>query len=253
VFYLVISVLFSSIYLYCLLAGADYGAGILALTTSGEQGHRTRLLVTRAMVPLWEVNHIGIIIAGSLVAGRITPIPKNIIEVYISPWFNLFSISTGIFLCFLFPFIASIYLIGYTDHKDITTDFIKKSKQITLKTVITGGLVFLASWADNNEFIFLFYRNAISVIFIVAATISLPSLWKALALGSIWVGRVIAGAELFFILGAFNATYFPVIVVLKHGEKLTLFNSGAPETTFNRLGWLLIASALIIFPTLFYL
>jgi cytochrome bd ubiquinol oxidase subunit II len=28
------------------------------------------------------------LIAGSLVSGRITPIPKNIIEIYISPWFN---------------------------------------------------------------------------------------------------------------------------------------------------------------------
>jgi cytochrome d ubiquinol oxidase subunit II len=323
--YIVIFFLLVSVYLYCLLGGADFGAGIIELTASGESRDRTRVLVTRAMAPIWEANHMWLIIAvvilfngfpsvysqiatslsiplvlmligivlrgcaftfrhydavkdfsqeiysrifsysslivtfffgliiGSLVSGRITTTPVDFIDGYVNPWLNLFSISTGIFLCCLFSFIASVYLIGDTVDKEIRTEFIKKSKWANLAALISGGLVFLASWVENNGFVHLFFTNIVSVIFIIAATISLPSLWKALKSGSIWRPRVIAGGELFCIIGAFYAAYFPVIVVVKHGENITLLNSAAPEITLNYLGWSLLAGSLIIFPILFYL
>jgi cytochrome bd ubiquinol oxidase subunit II len=71
--------------------------------------------------------------------------------------------------------------------------------------------------------------------------------------GSVWIPRIIAGGELFFIIAAFYAAYFPIIVVKKHGENITLFNSAAPEITLDYLGWSLIAGSIIIFPILFYL
>jgi cytochrome bd ubiquinol oxidase subunit II len=323
--YIVIIFLLVSVYLYCLLGGADFGAGIIELIARGERRDRTRILVTRAMAPIWEANHMWLIITvvilftafppiysqiaislsiplvllligivlrgcaftfrhydaikdfsqeiysriftysslivtfffgliiGSLVSGRITTTPTDFFDGYINPWFNLFSISSGIFLCCLFPLIASIYLFGDADDKGTRGEFIKISKRASYAAVISGGLVFLSSLADSNRFVHLFFSNIISVVFIIAATITLPSLWKALELGSVWMARIIAGAELFFILGAFYAAYFPVIVVIKQGRNITLFNSAAPEITLNYLGWSLVIGSLIIFPILYYL
>jgi len=322
---IVIFFLLASVFLYCLLGGADFGAGIIELTARGERRNRTRVLVTRAMAPIWGANHIWLIITiiilfigfppvyhqianslsiplvlllvgiilrglaftfrqydtikdkskeiysriftysnlivtflfglimGSLISGRITTTPKDFIDGYINSWFSLFSISTGIFLCCLFPFIASIYLFSDADDKRTRNEFLKISKRAISSAIISGGLVFSASLADNNGFVRIFFSNIISVVFIIAATISLPSLWKALELGSVWVARIIAGAELFFILAAFYAAYFPVIVVIKNGSNITLFNSAAPEITLNYLGWSLLSGSLIIFPILFYL
>lgn len=323
--YIVIFFLLVSVYLYCLLGGADFGAGIIELTAKRESRDRTRILVTKAMAPIWEANHMWLIIAvvilfnafpsvysqiatslsiplvlmligivlrgcaftfrhydaikdfsqeiyskiftysslivtfffgliiGSLVSGRITTSPTSFFDGYINPWFNLFSISTGVFLCCLFPFIASIYLIGDANDRLIRVEYIKKSKHTNLAAFISGGLVFLSAWADNNGFIHLFFSHILSVIFIIAATITMPSLWKAMESGSVWIPRIIAGSELFFIIGAFYAAYFPEIVVMKQGENLTFINSAAPEITLNYLRWALLIGSLIIFPILIYL
>src|SRR5512146_2241093 len=168
--YVVIIFLLIAVFLYCLLGGADFGAGIIELF-AGSNKDKIKTLVSKAMAPIWEANHmwviitvvilfmgfpaiytqvsislyiplilllIGIIfrgtaftfrhydaildesqiiysrifavsslivsfffglIVGALVSGKITPEPANFYEGYIHPWINLFSISTGIFIC----------------------------------------------------------------------------------------------------------------------------------------------------------
>ncbi len=55
--------LFCSVLLYVLLAGADFGAGIVELFSSEENQERTKKTLYRVMGPVWEANHIWIIIA----------------------------------------------------------------------------------------------------------------------------------------------------------------------------------------------
>lgn len=61
--YVVIIFLWTSILLYLLLGGADFGAGILELFTSGKNRSRTRRMMYRAIGPIWEANHMWLIIA----------------------------------------------------------------------------------------------------------------------------------------------------------------------------------------------
>ncbi len=166
---------------------------------------------------------------------------------------NIFSISVGIFLCTLFSFIASVYLIGDSTEKSVREEFINKAKHATAAMVISGGLVFIASYIENVDLVTHFFSHPVSITLIVLATISLPLLWMTLGKGLIWFSRIIAGAQLLFILGGFYAIYFPTIVKIKDGTNLTLFNSAAPDITLNYLGWALIIGSLIIFPSLFYL
>jgi cytochrome d ubiquinol oxidase subunit II len=59
----VIAFLVISILLYFLLGGADFGAGIIELFTSDKNKKRTRRTMYQAIGPVWEANHMWLIIA----------------------------------------------------------------------------------------------------------------------------------------------------------------------------------------------
>ncbi|ASU34015.1 cytochrome d ubiquinol oxidase subunit II [Mucilaginibacter xinganensis] len=61
--YVVITFLFLAIVLYFLLGGADFGAGIIELFTSEKNRSRTRKTSYQAIGPIWEANHMWLIIA----------------------------------------------------------------------------------------------------------------------------------------------------------------------------------------------
>ncbi len=323
--YIVIFFFMVSIFLYCLLGGADFGAGIVELTARGSSKERARKLISKAMAPIWEANHMWLIIAvvilfnafpkiysqvsislyiplilllvgivlrgtaftfrhydavkdfsqevyskafsyssimvsfffglvvGALVSGKIPVYPANFLDGYIFPWFNLFSISVGIFICSLFAFIASVFLLGDTADQELIKDFIIKSKIAIIVMVISGGLVFVSSLIEGVGFTKKFISNPISITLIAAATALLPLLWKVLSKGWKWLSRFLVGVQLSFIIGAFYSVYFPAIVKLRDAEDLTLYNSAAPEITLTLLAWALMVGSVIIFPSLFFL
>src|SRR5690554_3822911 len=60
--YVVILFLWTSTCLYLLLGGADFGAGIVELSSRGENSQRIRRIMYKAMGPVWEANHMWLII-----------------------------------------------------------------------------------------------------------------------------------------------------------------------------------------------
>ncbi|WP_134089712.1 cytochrome d ubiquinol oxidase subunit II [Olivibacter sp. XZL3] len=61
--YIVIAFLWTSIWLYLLLGGADFGAGIIELISKSEHKNKTRHTMYRVIGPIWEANHMWLIIA----------------------------------------------------------------------------------------------------------------------------------------------------------------------------------------------
>ncbi|HEY8781333.1 MAG TPA: cytochrome d ubiquinol oxidase subunit II [Mucilaginibacter sp.] len=61
--YIVIAFLFLAIVLYFLLGGADFGAGIIELFTSENNRSSTRKTMYQAIGPVWEANHMWLVIA----------------------------------------------------------------------------------------------------------------------------------------------------------------------------------------------
>ena len=61
--YVVMIFLWTSILLYILLGGADFGAGIIELFTSEKNKGKTRQTMYHAIGPIWEANHMWLIIA----------------------------------------------------------------------------------------------------------------------------------------------------------------------------------------------
>jgi cytochrome bd ubiquinol oxidase subunit II len=323
--YVVIFFLLVSVYLYCLLGGADFGAGIIELTASKKSKERIRKMITDAIAPIWEANHIWLIIAvvilfngfplvytslsialyiplillllgivfrgtaftfrhydavkdrsqevysiifsyssimvtfffgliiGALVSGKILNNPSGFFEGYIHPWLNLFSASVGIFLCTLFAFIASVYLISEFTDEITRKEFVQKSRAANFAAIAAGILVFAASFIEDVGFTQMFFSNPVSITLIILATATVPLLWFFLGRKITWLSRIAAGAQMLFIIGAFYAVYYPVIVVIGDGENLTLYNTAAPEITHAYLGWALIIGSVLIFPALFFL
>ncbi|WP_367397504.1 cytochrome d ubiquinol oxidase subunit II [Chryseosolibacter indicus] len=59
----VITYLWLSILLYFLLGGADFGAGIIEMFTSSKRIKKTRTTLYEAIGPIWESNHMWLVIA----------------------------------------------------------------------------------------------------------------------------------------------------------------------------------------------
>lgn len=323
--YIVIFFFLVSIYIYCLLGGADFGAGIIELTSGKKTKLLTRGLVSEAMAPIWEANHVWLIIAvvilfngfpnvysqllislsipvilllvgiilrgtaftfrhydavkdnsqkvyskvfelssfivpfffgmvvGAIISGKITPTPSTFYEGYIAPWFNLFSFAIGFFVVSIFAYIAAVFLISESKDAVSIKTFIGKSKRTIVAMVVSGSFVFASSLIEKVNFFERFIGNNLSLAAMVLATATLPVLWKVLGKGLKWPSRILAGSQLFFILAAFYAVYFPTLVRLKEGADLTFYNSAAPEITLSYLSYALIAGSFFIFPSLFYL
>lgn len=60
--WVVIAFLGLSLLLYCLLAGADFGAGVLELFLGRRDRHAQRHVIEKALGPVWEANHIWLIL-----------------------------------------------------------------------------------------------------------------------------------------------------------------------------------------------
>ncbi|MFT4093950.1 MAG: cytochrome d ubiquinol oxidase subunit II [Niabella sp.] len=61
--YVVMAFLWTSILLYILMGGADFGAGILEFLSTKRSKESTRKVMYRAIGPIWEANHMWLIIA----------------------------------------------------------------------------------------------------------------------------------------------------------------------------------------------
>ncbi len=93
--YVVIFFFLVSIYLYCLLGGADFGAGIVELTARGKSRDRTRKLISNSMAPIWEANHMWLVIA---VVILFNSFPQIYSQVSIALYIPLILLLVGIVL-----------------------------------------------------------------------------------------------------------------------------------------------------------
>ncbi|MBD3422580.1 MAG: cytochrome d ubiquinol oxidase subunit II [Chitinivibrionales bacterium] len=55
--------LFASLLLYIMFGGADFGAGILEAFAGRQQRKRYQEIVSQALAPVWEANHVWLIVA----------------------------------------------------------------------------------------------------------------------------------------------------------------------------------------------
>jgi cytochrome d ubiquinol oxidase subunit II len=59
---LIAAVMLASLILYALMGGADYGGGMWDLLASGTRAQRQRHAIVEAIAPIWEANHVWLIL-----------------------------------------------------------------------------------------------------------------------------------------------------------------------------------------------
>jgi cytochrome bd ubiquinol oxidase subunit II len=59
---LVAAVMLASLIVYALMGGADYGGGMWDLLASGARAQRQRQAIVEAIAPVWEANHVWLIL-----------------------------------------------------------------------------------------------------------------------------------------------------------------------------------------------
>jgi len=314
-----------SVLLYFLLGGADFGAGIIEMFTSKKNVTRTRKTLYQAIGPIWEANHMWLIIAivilfvgfpsiysllsihlhipllvllmgiiargtafvfrhydairdgmqdvynkvfvvssvitplflgilaGSILAGHIDPDADNFFDAYIYPWFNLFSVSIGLFTVALCGFLAAVYLIGEADNEHDRKRFVTKAKISNLLAVGFGLLVFASAQIDKVPLTDWLFRNPVGLTAVMAASASLVVLWQWINRKRPAILRVLVAFQVSMILLAITYAHFPNMILLVDGQAISLTESEAPEKTMQSLGWALIIGSLFILPALYYL
>jgi cytochrome bd ubiquinol oxidase subunit II len=60
--FLLACIMMAAFVLYVLLAGADYGAGLWDLLSSGPSKEGQKELIANAIQPIWEANHVWLIL-----------------------------------------------------------------------------------------------------------------------------------------------------------------------------------------------
>jgi cytochrome d ubiquinol oxidase subunit II len=66
---LLAGMLLGSLVFYVLTGGADFGAGVWTLLARGKRGHLHRALIDRAIAPIWEANHVWLILIVTILFG----------------------------------------------------------------------------------------------------------------------------------------------------------------------------------------
>lgn len=92
---LLAGVILVALVLYALLGGADFGGGIWDLLASGPRRHEQRALIERAIGPIWEANHVWLIL---VVVVLFTGFPAAFAAISISLFVPLLLLLLGIVL-----------------------------------------------------------------------------------------------------------------------------------------------------------
>lgn len=326
-FYWILVVLGVSIVFYVLFGGADFGAGIVELFTPKKYGSQTTQELTyRAIGPVWEANHIWVIIlavvlmvvfpsawaaittslhipiavmllgivlrgsffmfrhydayhdrsrtiysrifaasslltplflgitAGAVIYGQITLEPASYYEGYVAPWLNPFSLAVGLFTTSIFTFLAAAYLIGEAVLVPALQQHFQRLALISnAATVMAGGIVFLAAFTQNRALFDRFITSWYAIAGVILATLALPIFWWAVRQSRYALIRLVAGFQILVVLVAWLGVQYPLLVNLREGEDLSVYNTVAPQITVNVIGVVLIVGVLVIFPLLGYL
>lgn len=325
--FIIIFFLLLSVFLYALLGGADFGIGILELLSSKKNKELTKKNAYRVIGPVWEVNHIwliitlvilwvgfpylfnlivlnlhipltliliGIIIRGvafvfrhydavednsqdlydrlfrwsSLISpffiglsfgalfGEHINLPEEFrastdlgfFDLYIHPWFNWFSVNTGLFFSSLCAFNSAIFMIGESDFEQANR-YSKKAQFANIVMAITGLWVLFSSLQSSNHSLGMLFNHQYWALFFGGLILIVQFLiWYFLG-KSKKIGLRISASILTLILIAIPFT----AISFKYESNIDVFQFEYLKETHKYLGICLVLGSLFIIPGLIHL
>lgn len=193
------------------------------------------------------------VIAGSAVSRRIDDLSDNFLSAYVFDWFNLFSVSVGLFTVSLCGFLAAVYLIGEVKDAVIKQRYIRKARITNIAMILCAVFIFASAFSENIPLINWLFGNIISLLTASSALISLIFLWINVDRDKTIAMRFFAGSLVTTLLMAVTYSHYPDIILLKSGLHLSLLKQKGPDTTIKALGIALLTGSVFILPSLVYL
>jgi cytochrome bd ubiquinol oxidase subunit II len=301
---------------YALSGGADYGGGVWDLFAKGQRGREQSDLIAHAIGPIWEANHvwlilvivilftafpnafaiittylhipltlmlIGVVLRGSAFAFRtyateelrnrwgfifattsvITPvllgicigaissgnIPSSITtfhDAFIAPWLAPFPVCVGVLTLALFAQLAAVYLTLETSDQLLVEDFRKRALWTSIAVILLAALTYLMAAKDARSFFIALHLSGWQIKF-GAAALAAGNL-IALRKRSYRIARLFSAGEAILILWGWAFAQFPFLVA-----PLTTIADAAPPVTLRLLLIGLVAGAILLFPSFYYL
>ncbi len=319
---LVAGVIFVALNAYAVLGGADFGGGVWDLLALGPRKARQRELIAEAIGPVWEANHvwlilaivllftcfppafarlgtrlhiplslvlIGIVLRGSAftfwrygadeeqrnwgmvfaIASLMTPLllgttagaiasgavgdggwgSGDFYGTYVAPWLNPFALSVGMFALIAFAFLAAVYLTLEARDREVREDFRRRALASGVGLFLAAVVVLLLSLNRaprvRDGLIFAAWAVPLHLLTAAAAITALVALWARR-----WrVARVAAAAQVSLILWGWALSQYPYILP----PDLSIANAAAPAATLRLVLAALVAGAVLLLPSLYYL
>jgi cytochrome d ubiquinol oxidase subunit II len=318
---IIAGVMVASLVLYALLGGADYGGGVWDLFAFGRRAREQRELIAHAIGPVWEANHvwlilvivilftafppafaviatalhipitlllIGIVLRGTAftfrtydvqrdevqrrwslifsIASIITPILLGTIlgavasgdirvensvvtSGFLRPWLGPFPLAVGFFALALFAFLAAVYLTVEAEDRSLQEDFRLRALLAGVAVGLLALIVFVLAGTGAPT-----VRAGISRSSWAVALHILTAIFALGAFYTLWTrryraARVCTAGQVTLILLGWAFAQFPYIVE----PDISISSAAAPQITLRLLLGALIAGALLLFPSYFYL
>lgn len=319
---IIAGVMIASLVLYALLGGADYGGGVWDLFAFGPRAKRQRALIAEAIGPVWEANHvwlilvivilftafppafaviatalhvpitlllIGIVLRGTAftfrtydvqrddiqrrwslvfsIASIITPILLGItlgaiasgtIRVengtvtsgFFNSWLAPFPFAVGFFALALFAFLAAVYLTVEAEaERELQEDFRRRALAAGVAVGVLALTVFVLSGTGAPAVRAGISRTSWALGLHVCTAIAAVSAFFTLWTRRYKLARVCVAAQVTLILLGWAFAQYPNLVE----PDLAITSAAAPQITLQLLLGALVAGALLLFPSYYYL
>ena len=320
---LLAGVLALSLNAYVLFGGADFGGGVWDLLASGPRRDRQRDLISHAIGPIWEANHVWLILAivltftcfpavfarlgivlhipltlmlvgivlrgsaftfrtyddehdaaqrrwgrifasasvvtpvllgicmGAVASGRVGgPLEGSFGERFVDPWLTPFAVGVGILTLTLFAFLAAVFLTMESHDAELCEDFRRKALAAGVVVFFAAGLVLLLSMGGEAPLLLRGLLGSPQAIPLHLATgASAIGVLAALWYRRYRLARVLASAQVSLIFWGWALAQYPYLLP----PDFTLQSAAAPPVTLRLVAWALVAGALVLLPSLWYL
>ena len=186
---------------------------------------------------------------GALSTGQIHVVDGHVVSGFFAGWLTPFALSCGVFALALFAFLSATYLTADpSTEPDVQNDFRLRALWSGAALAPIAFVVFITSRQGSPEMhhgLTQWWAPFLVGTTLVFALAALTSLW----LRRFALARIAAIAEVTLILGGWSVAQYPKLIT----PDVTIFNAAAPEITLRMLTYALIAGAIVLFPSLFFL
>ena len=186
---------------------------------------------------------------GALSTGEIRIVDGRLATGFFAGWLTPFALACGLFALALFAFLAATYLtVDPSAEPNVQNDFRLRALWSGSALAPIAFVVFITSKQGASAMyhgLTQWWAPLLIGTTLCFAIAALSSLW----LRRFAVARVAAIGEVTLILGGWSLSQYPKLIT----PDVTIFNAAAPAITLRLLIYALVAAAVVLFPSLFFL